>query len=301
MVKYNGEYHFPIYGDMIPGSTFGLDYQYETKYRQLDKKFKNENGDNFVIMPLIPYNPYENDFRDGVYPPAAPNFSEGHFQGTDTTGRDVAARFVYGFRIAIIFSLLLLICNYVAGITIGCLMGFYGGTFDILFQRIIEIWANIPFLYIVIIISSIMTPNFGTLIGIMLVFGWMGMTWQLRTTTYKQKAREYVQAAKSLGASDRRIIFKHIIPNSISIIITYIPFSVAAGITSLTSLDYLGFGLPAPTPSWGELLKQGTTNLDSSWIVSSVVVGMIFILIMITFVGEAIREAFDPKKHTTYE
>jgi microcin C transport system permease protein len=180
-------------------------------------------------------------------------------------------------------------------------MGYFGGRFDLFFQRIIEIWSNVPFLYIIIIVASIMVPNFFTLMFIMLFFGWMQMTWYMRTATYKQKSREYVQAAKAMGASDVYIIFKHIIPNTISIIVTFMPFSISSGVVVLTSLDYLGFGLPAPTPSWGELLRQGTSNLDASWIVLSVVLSMIVLLTMVTFVGEAVREAFDPRKHTVYE
>ncbi len=301
VVHYEGKTYFPTYGKIYPGTTFGLDYDYETNYRDLQKKFKEEGGKNFVLMPLVPYNEYENDFKEGSYPPFGPSFADRHFLGTDTAGRDILARLVFGFRIAIIFSLILLICDYVIGITIGCLMGYYGGWFDILVQRIIEIWADVPFLYVVMIVSSIMVPNFFSLIGIMVFFGWMGVTWQFRTQTYRQKAREYISAAKSLGASDARIIFKHIIPNSVSLIVTFIPFAISGGIVGLTSLDYLGFGLPSPTPSWGELLHQGTQNLSAGWIVSSVVCAMILVLVMVTFIGEAIREAFDPKRHTTYE
>ena len=301
MVKYDGEYFFPTYGKMIPGKVFGLDYQYETNYRDLKKKIDNKNSDNFVIMPIVPYNEYENDLKEGEYPPNPPSTKTKHYLGTDTSGRDVVARLVYGFRIAIAFSLILLFFNYLIGISIGSIMGFYGGKIDLIGQRIIEIWLNVPFLYVIIIVSSIVVPNFFTLIGIMLFFGWMGMTWQMRTQTYKEKAREYSMAAKSLGATDRRIIFKHIIPNAISIIITFVPFSVVAGISGLTSLDYLGFGLPAPTPSWGELLQQGKANLDAIWLSGSVIVSMSLILIMVNFVGEAIREAYDPKQHTTYE
>ncbi|MBT3983696.1 MAG: ABC transporter permease subunit [Bacteriovoracaceae bacterium] len=301
LVKYEGNYHFPTYSDVISGETFGLDYKYETNYRELNKQFESEESDNFVIMPVFPYNPLENDLQEGIYPPTAPNMDNQHFLGTDTTGRDILARLVYGYRIAIVFSLGLLLINYVIGITIGCLMGFYGGWFDIIVQRIIEIWSNIPFLYVVIIVSSIVVPSLGVLMGIMAFFGWMGMTWYMRTKTYKEKEREYVLAARALGAKDRKIIFSHIIPNSISLIVTFIPFSIAGGMTSLTSLDYLGFGLLPPTPSWGELLSQGTSRLDAPWIGISVVFAMILILTMITFIGEAIREAFDPKKHTTYQ
>ena len=301
VVRYNGEYYFPTYGDIIPGSTFGLDYKYETNYRQLAKHFESQDSGNWVIMPLIPYDAYENDLKENEFPPFPPSFEDKHYFGTDTIGRDIAARLVYGFRIAIFFSLLLLVFNYAVGVSIGCAMGFWGGKFDLIFQRIIEIWSNIPFLYVIIIISSIVVPNFFMLIVIMAFFGWIGITWTMRTITYKEKAREYALAAKALGATDFRIIFKHIIPNTIAIIVTFAPFAVSGGIVALTSLDYLGFGLPPPTPSWGELLQQGWANLDAWWIGGSVVLAMIITLMAVTFVGEAIREAFDPKMHTTYE
>jgi len=301
IVKYNGRLYFPTYGAIMPGKTFGLDYDYETNYRDLKKIFKERAQGNWLLLPVVPYNAFENDLPDDQYPPTPPSRQSRHFFGTDSTGRDITARLVYGFRIAISFALILLFCNYTIGITIGCIMGYAGGKFDLFFQRIIEIWSNVPFLYIIIIVSSIMIPNFFSLVFIMLFFGWMSMTWYMRTATYKEKSREYVLAAKALGASDLYIIFHHILPNTISIIVTFIPFSIAHAIVALTSLDYLGFGLPAPTPSWGELLAQGTANLESLWIVSSVIASMIALLTMVTFVGEAIREAYDPKKYTVYE
>ena len=303
VVHYDGQWYFPTYGAIIPGKKLGFDYDYETNYRDLEKRFEKEGGDsgNFVILPPIPYNAFENDLRDGEYPPFAPSIASRHYLGTDTTGRDVAARLIYGFRIAIFFSLILLFVNYLIGVSIGAAMGYFGGLFDLLFQRIIEIWSNIPFLYVIMIVSSIMIPNFFSLIAIILVFGWIQMTWYMRTVTYKEKAREYVMAARALGASNKRVIFNHILPNTVSIIVTFIPFSIANGIVALTSLDYLGFGLPPPTPSWGELLSEGADNLESLWIVSSVIVAMTLVLVMVTFIGEAIREAFDPKKYTTYE
>jgi len=301
MVHYNGKYYFPIYGEMIPGTAFGLDYKYEANYRQLAKQFEIEGKGNWVVMPPIPYDAYENDLKEDQFPPFPPSIEEKHYFGTDTIGRDIAARLVYGFRIAIFFSLLLLAFNYAVGVSIGCAMGFWGGKFDLIFQRIIEIWSNIPFLYVIIIISSIVVPNFFMLIVIMAFFGWIGITWTMRTITYKEKAREYVLAARALGATDFRIIFKHIIPNTIAIIVTFAPFAVSGGIVALTSLDYLGFGLPPPTPSWGEMLQQGWANLDAWWIGGSVILAMIVTLMTVTFIGEAIREAFDPKMHTTYE
>ena len=303
VVRYDGAIYFPTYGSYLPGSTFDLPYEYETNYRELQKRMQLNGEDGFVLLPLVPYSEYETDLRieSGNHPPYAPDFSQRHFLGTDSAGRDIVARLVYGFRIAFAFSLLLLLCNYSIGVSVGCLMGYWGGKFDLFFQRVIEIWSNIPFLYVIMIIASIMIPTFWTLIMIMVFFGWMSITWYMRTSTYKEKAREYVMAAQALGASRWRVIFGHILPNSVSLLVTFAPFSIATGFTSLTALDYLGFGLPAPTPSWGELLRQGTDHLESEWIVSSVVTAMVLVLIMVTFIGEAVREAFDPKLHTTYE
>lgn len=302
IVQYNGSLYFPSYGAMIPGREFGLDYDYETDYKALAKLFAGQVGtDNRVVMPLVPYGPYEVDLVENDFPPHAPSLSSRHYLGTDTTGRDIVARLVYGFRIAILFSIILLACNYLIGVSLGCLMGFWGGVFDLGMQRIIEIWSNVPFLYIIMIVASIVPPGFWTLLGIMVVFGWTSMTWYMRTATYKENARDYVMAARALGASNSRIVFRHILPNTVSTIITFVPFSVASGITALTALDYLGFGLPPPTPSWGELLKQGTDNLESAWIASSVVISMTVVLMLVTYIGEAIREAFDPKKFSYYE
>jgi microcin C transport system permease protein len=300
LVYYEGELYWPTFGDFIPGTEFGEDYEWETDYRDLKARLAGHEQSGFVLMPLIPYSPYENDLQDNAYPPFAPDIDRQHYLGTDQTGRDMVARLVYGFRTAILFSLGLMASSYTVGVMIGCLMGYWGGRFDLTLQRLIEIWSNIPFLYVVIILASIMTPGFWLLIGIMVCFSWPVMTWYMRTATYREKAREYALAAKAMGATTPRIIFHHILPNTVSTIVTFIPFSVATGITSLTALDYLGFGLPPPTPSWGELLQQGTNNLDAIWIVSSVVVFMVAILTMVTFTGEAIREAFDPKKHSIY-
>jgi microcin C transport system permease protein len=301
IVYYEGQYFFPTYGNLIPGRTFNLDYDYETNYRQLARQFADENNNNWVLLPPVPYNAFENDLKEDQFPPFPPSIQDKHYLGTDSVGRDIVARLLYGFRIAIFFSLVLLVVNYTIGVSIGSAMGFWGGKFDLFFQRIIEIWSNVPFLYVIIIISSIVVPNFFMLILIMAFFGWIGITWTMRTITYKERAREYVLAARALGATNIRIIFKHIIPNTIAIIVTFAPFAVSSGIVALTSLDYLGFGLPPPTPSWGELLQQGWTNLDAWWISGSVIAAMTITLITVTFIGEAVREAFDPKLHTVYE
>ncbi|WP_027873762.1 ABC transporter permease [Spongiibacter marinus] len=301
LVSYQGELYFPTFGAQHSGKDFGLDIDYEPNYRELQKQFRDAGEGNWVLMPPIPFGPLENDLIAGDFPPHAPSLTTRHYLGTDTSGRDVLARLIYGFRTAMLFSLVLLVFNYAIGVAIGCMMGYWGGAFDLFFQRIIEIWSNVPFLYVIMIVASIITPGFWTLLFIMAFFGWTAMTWYMRTATYKEVSRDYVMAARALGASGSRIVFRHILPNSVSTLITFVPFSVASGITALTALDYLGFGLPAPTPSWGELLKQGTENMESLWLVGSVVVAMTLILMLVAYVGEAIRDAYDPRKFSFYE
>ncbi|CED70752.1 putative oligopeptide transport system, inner-membrane oligopeptide-binding protein [Aliivibrio wodanis] len=299
LVSYQGQWHFPTYGDVKSGDTFGLGYAHETNYRDLQSQFENEGEGNFVIMPIVPWNPYEQDFS-GDFPPTEPSIESQHYLGTDTIGRDIVSRLAYGFRIAMGFALITLVISYAIGVSVGCAMGFFGGKFDLFFQRFIEIWSMVPFLYVIMILVSIMKPSFMLFTLINVMFGWMGMTWYMRTMTYKEKSREYVMAAKALGASNSRIVFHHILPNTMVMIVTLAPFTIVANITALTALDYLGLGLMPPTPSWGELLQQGKSNLDSPWIATSVVTAIVTVLIMVTFIGEGIREAFDPKKHTRY-
>jgi microcin C transport system permease protein len=184
-------------------------------------------------------------------------------------------------------------------------MGYFGGWIDLIGQRLIEIWSLVPFLFVVIIVSSILSAigglNLGWLLVIVVLFSWTGITYYMRTNTYKEKAREYVLAARVLGAGTPRILFHHVLPNVLSTIVTFAPFTVAASISALTALDFLGYGLPPPTPSWGELLRQGTSNLSSPWIVASSFSALVIVLVLVTFIGEAVREAFDPKKFTVYQ
>lgn len=232
--------------------------------------------------------------------PSRPGMA-GHVLGTDEPGRDVLARAFEGFKIVILASIIYVFATFFVGISVGCAMGYFGGLFDMLFQRFIEIWSSVPFLYVVIIISTLVTPSFASLMGIIVAFSWMGMTYFMRTATYREKERDYVAAARLLGASPARIIFKHILPNAVSTVVTFVPFLVAGIIGALTSLDFLGFGLPPTDPSWGEMLKQGSENHESHWILYTVVVCLISVLVLVTFIGEAIREAYDPKKYTVYE
>ena len=301
IVKYEGRYYFPTYGAFHSGKDFGQDYSYETKYRELQGIFAAEGKGNWVLMPPVPYDAYESDYPKEGFPPERPSLERKHYLGTDTIGRDILARLFYGFRIAISFSLLLMAIEFFIGIGLGCAMGYLGGWTDLIGQRLIEIWSVIPFLYVVILVAAIVQPNFWLLLLILAAFSWMGITYYMRTGTYKEREREYASAARVLGAGPTRVVFKHILPNTISILVTFMPFTVAGGIVALTSLDFLGFGLPVPTPSWGELLHQGNANLrEAPWITNSTFAAIVLILTLVTFIGEAIREALDPKRFTTY-
>lgn len=300
VVQYEGSLYFPTYSKVLSGDTFGLDYQYETHYRDLNKQWQSDDSDNWMIMPFVPFNAFENNYYDDKYPPMAPSFTDKHYLGTDIYGRDISARLIYGFRLAMGFAFLVMAICYTIGVTVGCFMGYYGGKIDLFGQRIIEIWSQLPGIYVIMIIVSIFGSNFWLFVGIIVMFNWTAMTWYMRTLTYKERAREYVMAAKAQGASTARIVFKHIMPNTLVMIVTMAPFTIVGNLTLLTSLDYLGLGLAPPTPSWGEMLSQGKDNLDALWIVASVVTSIVVVLTMVTFVGEAIREAFDPKKHTKY-
>ena len=308
IVSYEGELFFPTYTAFHPGTDFGLDYQYETNYRQLKQHFSDTGSDNWVLMPPIPYSPFENDASTGIFRPEAPDASKQHYLGTDTTSRDILARLFFGTRIALIFAIGFMVAVYLIGVAVGCAMGYLGGMFDILSQRLIEIWSNIPFLYMVIIVFSVIPDAFTIfsriliLLGVMVLFSWTSMTYYMRTETYKEKSRDYVAAARVLGASNTRIVFRHILPNVLSTLVTFMPFTIVSAISAITALDFLGFGLPPPTPSLGELLKQGTQTLRTApWIVMSAFGTLVVLLTLVTFVGEAIRESFDPKKFTLYK
>jgi microcin C transport system permease protein len=310
-VRYQGEWSFPTYTAKRLGAEFGIegeDAQVPVDYKQLKERFEAAGGEDRVIMPLVPHGPFTNNAYEGILRATPPDLARSHYLGTDTTGRDILARLFYGFRTAMLFAIAFTALTYLLGISIGCAMGYYGGVFDLLFQRLIEIWSNIPFLYMVIIVFSVIPGTFaistrvGILLVIMVLFSWTFMTYYMRTETYREKARDYASAARVLGASSTRVMFRHILPNTISTVVTFIPFTVISAITAVTALDFLGWGLPPPTPSIGELLKQGTANLTTApWIVTAAFVALVFILTVVTFIGEAVREAFDPRKFTVYQ
>ena len=292
VVKYEGRYYFPTF-KYIPQTTFGGSSSADTEYRELKARFQDEGSENYVLMPPIPYSSNES-LRDlPGYPPNRPSWA--HPLGTDDRGRDVLVRLLYGFRISMSFALQVTFLSLVLGVFVGSLQGYYGGRFDIIVQRLIEIWSTIPTLYLLIIITSIFEPNFYWLMTILTLFGWMGMTYYVRGEMYREKSKDYVQAAKALGAGDMTIVFRHILPNSLIPIITLTPFALVSNIFALTALDFLGFGLPAPTPSWGELMSQGMANIYSYWLSLSPIGALFISLLLVTFIGEATREAFDPK------
>jgi microcin C transport system permease protein len=250
----------------------------------------------FLTLPSTGY-------RAIKYHPAPPIPSEGNWLGTTSQGYDMLAYLYGGLQVNFKAALIYLPFVYVIGISIGMMMGYFGGWFDLIMQRMIEIFSNTPFLFIVIIFSSMVPERFKGLpviLTILIIFGWMGLTYLMRTAAYRDKERDYIAAAKVLGASTPRIIFRHLLPNTVAIIVTLLPFTVSGLVFSLTSLDYLGFGLPPEYATWGRLLNDGLANLSSPWLVTSTFIVLVGLLVLITFIGEAVREAFDPKKFTYY-
>ncbi|RMH73231.1 MAG: ABC transporter permease subunit [Gemmatimonadetes bacterium] len=301
VVKYNGHFYFPALKQVFTkgiylGETFGVDTPGEPNYRQLQAQWREEGQGNWVIMPPYPYGPLEDINIEGNKMYEKP--SRHRWMGTDNVGRDVFARLAYGFNISISFAIILQLVSYAIGVSLGAAMGYFGGKFDLLFQRFIEIWGTLPLLFVVIIISSLVQPNFFLLILILAATRWIGMTYFMRAEFYREKAKDYVAAAISMGQSHAKIIFQHILPNSLVPIITYFPFGVVTAIGSLVSLDFLGFGLPPPTPSWGQMVSVGLQNITKWWMVLAPLGALFGTLLMIVFIGEAVREAFDPKVYS---
>ena len=259
-LKFNGEYHFPI-RTYVDASEFDPDSFGEPDYRALRERFASEGEGNWVLMPPFPYSPNENLLDMEGVPPHSP--SAEHPFGTDNRARDILARLAYGFNISLSFALLVLVFSYVAGIVVGASIGYFGGKLDILGQRAIEIWSSLPFLYMIIIVSSIIVPtyiqgrnqllqpSFWLLIIILSAFGWMGITYYVRGEFYREKAKDYIGAAIAMGASERAIMFRHILPNALTPVVSFAPFAIVGNISALVALDFLGFGLPAPHQAGG--------------------------------------------------
>jgi len=296
VVRHKGEYHFPLLTGYIAAQDLGQDRIGDPNYRQLQAQYEAANDGDFVVMPAYPYGPKESLLELDGTPPHRPSAT--HWLGTDDRARDVMSRLVYGYRVSISFALIVTICSYIIGVTVGGLLGYYGGTFDILVQRLVELWSAVPFLFMIMIIVTLIKPSFTLLAVLMVMWGWMGLTRYVRGEFYREKTKDYVQAAVSMGASDRRIIFKHILPNSLTPIISFGPFAVVGNIGALVSLDYLGFGLPPEEPSWGNMVKVGMANITDWWLVLAPEAAFFVTLLMVVFIGEGIREAFDPKVYS---
>lgn len=322
VVHYQGTTYFPAFRDLLDlplvgalgGTTFisgeslgQTGNTAECIYRELQRQYKKENAGNWVVMPLYPYSPKE-DISAGIgagaesvesfaAPLESKNNSVPRLLGTDDRGRDVFSRMAYGFQISISFALIVALLEYLIGVPIGAAMGYFGGKFDITMQRLIEIWNSLPYLFLIIIIASLFPPNFALLVLLVTIFAWIGPSAQMRSQVYREKSRDYVAAAISIGVPTWKILMKHILPNSLVPIITFLPFAVVSGIGALVSLDFLGFGLPPPTPSWGEMVGVGLEHVTDGywWLVLAPLGAMFTTLILVVFIGEGIREAFDPK------
>lgn len=284
--------YFPIFS-FHSDQEFGGRFQTEADYPEL---FENEAFQahlNWSISPLIPHDPLRQNLDQEEAPPHPPSFS--HWLGTDLHGRDILARIIYGYRNGMSFSLLLTVITAFMAIVIGGIQGYLGGKVDFFTQRFIEIWSSLPFLYVVIAIGSFLGRGFGILILVMAVFSWIGLSYYMRGEFLRLKMQNYVLAARVAGIGHRRIFFRHILPNALTPLVTLVPFLVIGNISSLTALDFLGFGLNPPTPSWGELLAQGLDNIFAPWIAFSTVAALFCTLLLAAFVGEGVREAFDPK------
>lgn len=310
VVRYEGSFYFPaarsflhqtfgyykslgFFEDAVYApATFGVDsVATSTDYRLLEKRFAEQDSGNFVWMPLLPYDPTEQFLDEG----ALREPDSEHWMGTDDRGRDVLVRLAYGFRISMSFALLVTMIAYLVGTLIGATLGYFSGWIDLVGQRLVEIWGGIPFLYTVIIISAAMGPSFFMLVLVLAAFGWIGISYYIRGEFYREKARDYVAAAIATGEGNFTIMLRHVLPNALTPIIAFAPFAIVANITTLVALDFLGFGLPAPTPSWGELMKQGRANIREWHLVVFPLLAMFTTLQLIVFIGEAVREAFDPK------
>jgi microcin C transport system permease protein len=303
IVRYEGKTYFPVI-KFYDGSHFGLGATDIPHYKQLQKspafqkKDASGHSKNWMLFAILPYG-YNESLDVYGNPPTPPTFH--NLLGTDDRGRDILTRLLYGYRISFSFALLITFSSMALGIIIGALQGYLGGFFDLSMQRLIEIFSALPFLYIVIIIGSSIGPSFGMLLIVFTIFDWVGISYYMRSEFLKLREIQFVEAAKALGVKDWKIMFRHILPNALTPIITFLPFDLIGSFSSLSALDFLGFGLPAPTPSWGELMRQGMDNIFSYWLSLFPVIALFLVLLLIAFVGEGIRDAFDPKEYHKME
>jgi len=293
VVRYEGSTYFPVLRDYSE-KTFGGDFETPADYLDPFIRDRITTGGNWAIYAPNPYGPKTLNYFATAPNPAAP--SRENVFGTDDRGRDLLAQLIYGFRVSVLFALALTAIGVVLGVITGAIQGFFGGRIDLGFQRFIEIWGSMPELYLLIIFSGIFAPSVALLLVLLSLFGWMGLSDYVRAEFLRNRQMDYVRAARALGVSDLRIMWRHILPNSMTPVVTFLPFRMSAAILALTSLDFLGLGVPPGTPSLGELLSQGKANIDAWWISLSTFGVLVLTLLLLTFMGDALRDALDPRK-----
>ena len=292
LVRYDGQFYCPVLFT-YPETAFGGDFETEAEYRDpFVQELIEEKG--WIVWPPIPYR-YDTVNYDLKQPAPSPPDAD-NLLGTDDQARDVAARLLYGYRISLLFGLLLTVFSTAIGMTAGAVQGYFGGWVNLLFQRFIEIWQGLPMLYLLIILASIVEPNFWWFLGLLLMFRWMGLVGVVRAEFLRARNFDFVKAARALGQSDARIMWRHVLPNAMVSALTFMPFVLTGSVGVLTSLDFLGFGLPPGSPSLGELLGQGKRNLQAPWLGFSAFFTLAIMLSLLVFIGEAVRDAFDPRK-----
>jgi len=292
IVRYDGGIYLPIF-NAYPETTFGGDFETEADYTDpFVVELIGEKG--WLLMPLIPYS-YDTPVTDLPTPAPSPPTTQ-NWLGTDDQARDVSARLIYGFRISVLFGVTLTVFASIIGIIAGAVQGYYGGWVDLSFQRFIEIWEGMPFLFVLLIVASLFVPGFWTLLFIMLLFAWTNLVGVVRAEFLRARNFDYVRAARALGVRNRIIMFRHVLPNAMVATITFLPFTLVGGLTALTGLDFLGLGLPPGSPSLGELLKQAKENFTAEWLTFAAFFSIMVMLMLVVFVGEAVRDAFDPRK-----
>lgn len=292
LVSYGSELYFPIF-QAYPETTFGGEFDTVADYSDpYVQELIEDQG--WMLWPLIRYNHRTVAWNLSSPAPSPPD--RDHWLGTDDQARDVVARLLYGFRISVLFGFALTIISAIIGVAAGAVQGFFGGWLDLLFQRFIEVWSGLPTLYLLIILASVVEPNFWWLLGLLLLFSWMGFVGVVRAEFFRARNFEYVVAARALGVSNTRIMFQHVLPNALVATITFMPFTLAGSVTILTALDFLGIGLPPGSASLGELLAQGKANLQAPWLGLTGFFVILVMLSLLMFIGEAVRDAFDPRK-----
>jgi microcin C transport system permease protein len=293
LVKYEGSYYFPM-AKVYPEKTFGGDFETATDYLDPFIRSKLSAGSNWAVYAPNPYGPKTLNYFAKEPNPSRP--TRDNLLGTDDRGRDLLAQLIYGFRVSVLFALALTFTGVVLGVLSGAVQGYFGGKTDLAFQRFMEIWGSMPELYLLIIFSAVFAPSISLLLVLLSLFGWLGLSDYVRAEFLRNRQLDYVRAARAMGLSHWEIIMRHVLPNSMTPVVTFLPFRMSAAILALTSLDFLGLGVPPGTPSLGELLSQGKNSIDAWWISLSTFVVLVTTLLLLTFMGDALRDALDPRK-----